>query len=114
MKAEKQMLQNYQTELKNILTELKPYKAVLFGSYAYGKVGDDSDIDLIVVLDRDDVPRSFDERIENYSFVKKYFKFLKRKVPMDLIVYTRREWDNFIKADNSFTREVLEKGKVLI
>ncbi|MCI5137802.1 MAG: nucleotidyltransferase domain-containing protein [Candidatus Electrothrix sp. AR1] len=114
MKAEKQMLQNYQTELENILTELKPYKAVLFGSYAYGKVGDDSDIDLIVVLDRDDIPRSFDERIENYSFVKKYFKFLKRKVPMDLIVYTRREWDNFVKADNSFTREVLEKGKVLI
>ncbi len=33
---------------------------------------------------------------------------------MDLIVYTRQEWDNFIKADNSFTREVLEKGKVLI
>ena len=114
MKAEKKMLQNYLTELKNILTELNPYKAVLFGSYAHGKVSDDSDIDLIVALDRDDVPRSFDERIKNYFFVKGYFKFLKRKVPMDLIVYTRREWDNFVKADNSFTREALEKGKVLI
>jgi hypothetical protein len=42
MKTEKQMLPSYLTELKNILTELKPYKAVLFGSYAYGKVSDDS------------------------------------------------------------------------
>ncbi|MCI5114520.1 MAG: nucleotidyltransferase domain-containing protein [Candidatus Electrothrix sp. AW2] len=114
MKSEKQMLQNYLTELKNILTELNPYKAVLFGSCAYGKVGDDSDIDLIVVLDKDDVPRNFNERIENYSLVKKYFKFLKHKVPMDLIVYTRSEWERFVQADNSFTREVLEKGKVLI
>ena len=42
------MLRNYLTELKSILTELNPYKAVLFGSYAYGEVGDDSDIDLII------------------------------------------------------------------
>jgi len=33
---------------------------------------------------------------------------------MDLIVYTRREWDDFIEADNSFTRDVLEKGKFLV
>jgi predicted nucleotidyltransferase len=110
----KSMLRNYLTELKNILTELNPYKAVLFGSYADGEVGDNSDIDLIVVLDKEGIPKDFDERVANYSFVKKYFTFLKRKVPMDLIVYTRQEWDNFMKADNSFTREVLKKGKVLI
>jgi len=108
------MLQNYLTELKNILTELNPYKAILFGSYAYGEINDDSDIDLIVVLDKSDMPKNFYERIENYSLVKKYFRFLKYKVPMDLIVYTRPEWDNFIKADNSFTREILKKGKFLI
>ncbi|MCI5132735.1 MAG: hypothetical protein D3904_14760, partial [Candidatus Electrothrix sp. EH2] len=33
----KNMLRNYLTELKNILTELNPYKAVLFGSYADGE-----------------------------------------------------------------------------
>ncbi|MBW1649757.1 MAG: nucleotidyltransferase domain-containing protein [Deltaproteobacteria bacterium] len=101
------------TELKNILTEIKPYKAILFGSYGYGKIKDDSDIDLIVVLNKKDLPKNFDERSKNYSFVKKYFKFLKHKIPMDLIVYTKQEWDNFIKADNSFTREILEKGEFL-
>jgi len=101
-------------ELKNILTGIKPHKAILFGSYAYGKINDDSDIDLIVVLDKNDLPKNFDERAENYSSVKKYFSSLKHKIPMDLIVYTRREWNDFIKADNSFTREILEKGEVLI
>lgn len=108
------MLQEYLAELKNILVELNPYRAVLFGSYAEGTAQTDSDIDLIVVLNKNDLPKSFAERSENYSSVKKYFNLLKDKVPMDLIVYTKREWEEFLKADNSFTRDVLEKGNVLI
>ena len=102
------------SELTNILNSLNLYKAILFGSYAYGEAGYDSDIDLIVVLNEDGMPTSFEERIKNYSSVKKHFDFLKRKIPMDLIVYTKAEWENFVKADNSFTKEVLEKGKTLI
>ena len=108
------MLQQYFVELKNILSELNPYKAVLFGSCACGESNDDSDIDLIVVLNNNELPKSFAERSENYSFVKKYFSLLKDKVPMDLIVYTKSEWEEFIKADNSFTKEILEKGKILV
>lgn len=108
------MLQEYLVELKNILAELNPYRAVLFGSYAEGTARVDSDIDLIVVLNKHELPKSFAERSENYSLVKRYFKLLKTKVPMDLIVYTRREWDDFLKSENSFTREILEKGKVLV
>ncbi|MCI5140372.1 MAG: nucleotidyltransferase domain-containing protein [Candidatus Electrothrix sp. ATG1] len=43
--------------LQNYLTELKPYKAVLFGSYAYGEIHDDSDIDLIMVLNKEEMPK---------------------------------------------------------
>jgi len=105
---------NYLTELKSILADLNPYKAILFGSYADGKADEDSDIDLIVVLDKDQRTRTFDERAENYSSVKECFNSLKYRVPMDIIVYTRPEWYDFVKADNSFTREILEKGKSLI
>lgn len=108
------MLSKYLTELKDILTQLNPYKAILFGSSVYGDFTDDSDIDLIVVLEKNNIPKNFDERIQNYSLVKRFFKPLKDKVPMDIIVYTKSEWQNFIKADNSFTREVLERGEVLI
>ena len=85
------MLQNHIAELKNILNKIKPYKALLFGSYAYGQIKEDSDIDLIVVLNKKDLPKTFDERSKNYSFVKEHFKLLKNKVPMDLIVYTKQE-----------------------
>jgi uncharacterized protein len=108
------MLQNYLNELKRILIELNPYKAILFGSYAYGKPDDDSDIDLIVVLNNDNIPKDFDERIQNYTIVKNYLRALNCKIAMDIIVYTKSEWNIFVKAENSFTKEVLERGKVLI
>jgi uncharacterized protein len=101
-------------ELKQILGDIKPFKAILFGSYAYETQTNDSDIDLIVVLNKNDMPKNFNERIQNYSFVKNYFKKLKYKVPMDIIVYTKKEWFNFLEANNSFTNEILEKGKILI
>ena len=107
-------MSDYLGELKHILAGLNPYKAILFGSYAYGKPDEDSDIDLIVVLNKNERAQNFDERAENYSSVKNCFNALKHKIPMDIIVYTRPEWYDFLKADNSFTREILEKGKLLI
>ncbi|SLM30770.1 conserved hypothetical protein [Desulfamplus magnetovallimortis] len=108
------MLKRYITELKDILIKLNPYKAILFGSSVSGDFTDESDLDLIVILEKNDMPRNFDERTHNYSWVKEFLKPLNNKVPMDIIVYTKPEWSNFMKADNSFTREVLEKGVVLI
>jgi uncharacterized protein len=107
-------MSDYLAELKHILADLNPYKAILFGSYADGKADADSDIDLIVVLDKNEKTRNFDERAANYSLVKDCFISLKNKVPMDIIVYTRPEWYDFVNADNSFTREILEKGKSVI
>ncbi|MFQ5628797.1 MAG: nucleotidyltransferase domain-containing protein [bacterium] len=34
-----------------IVSELSPEKVILFGSYAYGKASEDSDIDLLVIYD---------------------------------------------------------------
>ena len=31
----------------------RPLKAILFGSYAYGEPGEDSDLDLLIILDKD-------------------------------------------------------------
>jgi len=63
------MSENYLDEVKEILKELNPYKAILFGSYAYGDPNDESDLDLIIVLDKDGFSKNFNEKIENYSSV---------------------------------------------
>lgn len=101
-------------KIKKKLDELKPYKAILFGSHAYGIPHENSDIDLIVVLDKDEMPKNFSERIKNYSQVKKYFKSVIKDIPMDILVYTKQEWNHFIKSDSSFSREILTKGKLII
>lgn len=108
------MSQEYIKELKKSLDELKPYKAILFGSYAHGTPHEDSDIDLIVVLNTEEMPKSFSERMKNYSAVKKYFHTLKGKVPMDLLVYTKAEWELLLATKNSFSREILQTGKTLV
>ena len=108
------MVHDYLIELTKSIKELKPYKAILFGSYANGTPHEDSDIDLVVVIDKDNIPKTFDERMSNYSTVKKYFKSLHEKVPMDILVYTKAEWNLFLKENNSFGREILKNGKFLI
>ena len=37
--------------IKRIVSELKPEKIILFGSYAYGNPTPDSDVDLLVIMD---------------------------------------------------------------
>ena len=105
---------NYLETIKEKLIELKPYKAVLFGSYAYGKIHGDSDIDLIVVLDIEDMPKSFSERMENHSKVRSHLRLINQEVPMDILVYTKHEWEKLIELDTSFTKEILKKGKPII
>ena len=108
------MSQEYIKELKKSLDELKPYKAILFGSYAHGTPHEDSDIDLIVVLNTEEMPKSFSERMKNYSAVRNYFRALNKKVGMDLIVYTKSEWELLQEVNNSFYREIRETGKSLL
>jgi len=107
------MLHDYLEELTKSIKELKPYKAILFGSYANGTPHEDSDIDLVIVIDKDNMPKTFAERMSNYSTVKKYFKSLHKKVPMDILVYTKAEWNLLLEVNNSFSKEIIA-GKHIV
>jgi len=39
--------------VKTIVEEYKPSKIILFGSYAYGRPTEDSDLDLLIIKDDD-------------------------------------------------------------
>jgi predicted nucleotidyltransferase len=92
----------------------KPYKVFLFGSYAYGHPNTDSDLDLLVVLDKDTGPRDFRERSENYLSISRALRDIERKIPMDLIVYTKSEFERFTQLDSQFSRKVLKEGKSIL
>ena len=98
----------------NILKVEKPFKIFIFGSHAYGNPTADSDIDLLVVLNRDTPVKSFKERSENYLRISRAIRGLERKVPIDLIVYTKPEFDRFIQMGSRFSKMIIEEGKEIL
>jgi|WetSurSiteA1Bulk_404760.scaffolds.fasta_scaffold315785_1 uncharacterized protein len=104
-------------KLKNEIAERialnKPYKAILFGSVAYGQPNEDSDIDLIVVLNKRGLPQTYNEKMENYRSIRKLLRDINEIVPLDIIVYTIDEWNSFIATGSSFSLQILEKGKAI-
>ncbi len=107
---------NYQ-ELLNLisvrLNSLKPYKAILFGSAAYGKPEASSDIDIVVVLNKNGFPADYNEKMNNHRLVRKLLRDINQEVALDIIVFTIDEWESFVKTGSYFSRIVVEKGKAI-
>ena len=101
-------------EIINSITSKKPFKVFLFGSYAYGSVEKDSDIDLLIVIDKEGVPKNYQEKSENYLEISKALRSLNKKIPMEIIVMTKTQWIEFVRKRSGFSREILEKGVELL
>ena len=101
-------------EIITILSLKKPFKAILFGSNAYGNSGQYSDIDILVVLDKEGIPRSYREKSMNYLEISRLLRKINKKIPMDIMVMTRTQWERFVEMKSGFSREIIEKGIDLV
>lgn len=106
-------------ELKNtivsqITQSVKPVAIFLFGSHAYGTPHEDSDIDLLVVVDSDAVPQNYEEKSNIYLSVSRAIRDVERKIPIDLIVYTKPEFERFKEIGSIFSRRILKNGVNLL
>jgi predicted nucleotidyltransferase len=86
-----------------IAERFQPDKIILFGSYAYGKPDEESDVDLLVIMR---TKNAIDQSIHISLAFKRLFSF-------DLIVRTPWQIERGLKDDDWFLREIIEKGKVL-
>jgi predicted nucleotidyltransferase len=100
-------------EMTERLKELKPYKVILFGSYARGTATKDSDLDVLVVLDSNEVARSFKEQNARYLLASNAVREVNYKVPMDILVYSKTEYDYLNEQNTYFFREIKNTGKIL-
>jgi predicted nucleotidyltransferase len=92
--------------IERIVSELKPEKIILFGSYAYGNPTPDSDVDLLVIM------KTKAREIDRYVAVSNLL--YPRQFPVDSLVKTPQEMEvEARKIGNYFMREILKKGKVL-
>lgn len=87
-----------------LVQQFHPVRVVLFGSYASGKPGPDSDVDILVILPFEGRP------------VKKALEILNRtdpRFPIDLMARTPEQVADRLKMNDFFMRDIMEKGKVL-
>lgn len=90
-----------------VVNEYQPDKIVLFGSRARGDNSDDSDIDILVISDKEKhlprYKRGLGVRIKLSSI----------KTPFDILFYTQEELDRFKNIRQSFCAAVQREGIVL-
>jgi predicted nucleotidyltransferase len=107
------MLTNAQ--LNNILQEVvailradyEPDEVILFGSYAYGRPHQDSDLDLFIV--KDSTERPLDRRVK----VRELLQSINAHIPLTLYVLTPIETRRRLAMGDQFLQEIVNKGRVL-
>lgn len=92
-----------QEAVQKIVDEYQPEKIILFGSWAWGNPGPDSDVDLFIVKDTVNT-RETAREIDGSLFPRPF--------PLDLIVYKPEQAEREKEA-NFFIRSILTKGKLL-
>lgn len=96
-----------------IVEELKkdiPEKIILFGSYAYGKPDDESDIDLLVIKDiAESEIRDYrvNIKLRLWDLIKKW------NIPVDIIVDSQERINQRINDGDLFYFEIMTKGSVI-
>ncbi|MDR0517237.1 MAG: nucleotidyltransferase domain-containing protein [Fibromonadaceae bacterium] len=92
------------------LIGLNIYKIILFGSYANGTATEDSDIDLVVILDTEEFVKTFKEKIERRTPISMALLDINRLFAMDVIVYSKGEFDYLKGKEDFFVKEVEDTG----
>ena len=94
--------------LTNIITQIirkfNPDKIILFGSFAYGNPDDNSDIDLLLIMDyKGSARKKATEVLQSIDY----------HYPLDLMVRQMAIVQHRIQKGDFFLKEIMEKGKVL-
>lgn len=93
--------------VNRIARVINPRKIILFGSYAVEKANDESDLDLLVVVEDTDLPI-----YKRARTIRKHLWGIS-DIPKDIIVYTEKEIKEWQGVKSSFISNILEYGKVV-
>jgi predicted nucleotidyltransferase len=97
---------------RRIVEAFKPDRVILFGSYAYGKPRVQSDVDLLVVMNRLRGKGVF-ERDRRVAEVARSAVTDRNGMQMDVLVRSPSELAYRLEIGDPFFREVMLKGRVL-
>ena len=88
----------------DVAREFLPERVILFGSYARGNAGAQSDVDLLVVMPGD---------VSGARVAVDIITRLKPTLPVELIVRSSRQIRERLALNDFFLREIIATGKEL-
>ena len=105
--------QEYIRQIADALKQIDPYKIILFGSVAAGNLHEDSDIDILIVLNNETIPKSYDEKMKLKLSVRRALREINKQVSIDALTYTKKEYELILNNKNSFFREIDSTGRTI-
>jgi predicted nucleotidyltransferase len=90
-----------------------PYRIILFGSYAKGTADENSDIDMVVILDNNDVAKTYKERLDKKLYINRLVRNINYKIALDILVYSKEEYKIVKNFGNYFIDEIENTGKII-
>lgn len=94
---------------ETIVHAIKPQQVILFGSYARGTAGPDSDIDLLIIVEQ---PFSA-SRSRRQTMARLWRLLAHIAAPKDLLLYSCDEVEQWRHTQNHIIARALREGKVL-
>jgi predicted nucleotidyltransferase len=89
--------------VKKLAEVYEPTAIFIYGSFAWGKPGAGSDLDLLVVVDQSEE--------KPYKRILKGLKSLRGlKIPKDILVYTKKEFEEMAKHRASLCYKIKHEG----
>jgi predicted nucleotidyltransferase len=107
---------DFDTVLDDLVFSLKPsnpYKIILFGSYANGNPNENSDVDIMVILDNHHVSKTYEERLHKKVLIRNLVLEINRKIPLDILVYSKAELNMIREHGNYLIDEIEKTGKII-
>jgi len=102
------------TRIRDALVPLRPERVILFGSHAWGRPTEDSDIDLYVVTQDDFMPATWRQKRDVVRAVSNRILDLRTQYAIDLLVHTKAMHRKFVEIDSSFARQIMNEGVRLL
>lgn len=91
---------------ERLVKAYRPLKIYLFGSYAWGCPDEESDLDILVIIDQYNKDR-------HQTLVEGHKALVDLYISKDILVYSKAEWDAFSKDKTKLCYMIKNKGKLI-
>jgi len=91
---------------KRLVATYDPLQIYLFGSYAWGHPDDESDLDILIVVEKSE-KKSYKRPIAAYDAL------IDLDVPNDILVFTKAEFDARVENTSTLIYKIKKQGKLV-